>query len=71
MHRQNQHGVAKGGLGQYGDEEGGSNNPRTFRMSFSENAGPSPYPVEGVVDGRRRGNPCGYTSGTGASGTLW
>ena len=39
-HRQNQHGVAKGGLGSDRDEEEGGNNPRTYRMAFTARAGP-------------------------------
>ena len=44
-YRQTQHGVAKGGLGQEGDEEGGGDNPRTFRMAFPKKSGPMPCPV--------------------------
>ena len=41
-HHQNQHGVAKGGLGQEGDKEGGGNNTRTFRIAFHAKSGLMP-----------------------------
>ena len=40
-HRQNQHGVAKGGARQEGD------NPKTYMMAFPEKSGPMLYTVEG------------------------
>ena len=46
-HRQTQHGVAKGGLGQEGGKECGGDEPRTFRIVFPAKKGPSPWPVEG------------------------
>ena len=45
-HRQTQHGVSKGGLGQVGDEEGGGDEPRTYMMLFPEKAGTRHFPVE-------------------------
>ena len=45
--RQTQNGVAKWGLGQKGDREGGGKNPMTLRMEFPTKAGPRPFPVEG------------------------
>ena len=48
MHLQNQHGVAKGGLGLEGDEaDGGDNETSTYRMAFPTRAGTRPCPVEG------------------------
>ena len=47
VHRQTQHDVVKGGLGQEVDEEGGDKNSRTFGMVFPAKAGPRPCPVEG------------------------
>ena len=48
VHRQPQHGVAKGGLGPEGDEvDGGDDKPRTYRLAFTTRAGPRPFPVEG------------------------
>ena len=44
-HRQTQHGVAKGRLGQEGKEEAGGDEPRTYRMAFPAKAGPRPRPV--------------------------
>ena len=35
-HLQTQHGMVIGGLGQEGDEEGGGDNARPFRMAFPE-----------------------------------
>ena len=49
VHRQNQHGVEKGGSGQEGDKEGGGNKPRTFRTVFPEIAGLMPCPVKGFI----------------------
>ena len=46
-HLQNQHGVAKGRLGQEFNEEAGGNKPRTYRMTFPAKDGPRPCPVEG------------------------
>ena len=46
-HLQTQHVVAKGGLGQEGNKEGGGNNLRTLRMEFSAKEGPRTFPVEG------------------------
>ena len=46
-HRQTQYGVVKGGLGKEGNGEGGGNDPRTYRMSFTAKAGKRPCPVEG------------------------
>ena len=45
-HCQNQHGVAKGGLGPEGDEADGGDEPRTYRMDFSAEAGPRPFPFK-------------------------
>ena len=45
--RQTQNGVSRGGAGKTDDEGCGGNNPRTFRITFLENAGPRPRPVEG------------------------
>ena len=47
VHRQTQHGVSKGELGQEGDEEYRGDLPRTYRMPFPMKAGPRPCPVEG------------------------
>ena len=46
-HRQTQNGVERGGLGQVGNEEGGGNYPRTFRVEFTVKSGPIPCPVKG------------------------
>ena len=46
-HRQTQHGVAKGGLGQEGEDEARGNNVRTYRMAFTANVGTRPCPVKG------------------------
>ena len=46
-HLQNQHGVSKGGTGQEDDGYGGSDELRTYRMAFPENAGRRPCSVEG------------------------
>ena len=45
--RQAQHKVAKGRLGQEGDEAAGGNKPRTYRMAFPVKARPRTCPVEG------------------------
>ena len=42
VHRQNQHRVAKGGLGQEGDEEAGGDEPSTYMIAFPAKAGPRP-----------------------------
>ena len=47
MHRQTQHGGARGGLGLEGDDADWVNNPITYRMAFPLKAGPRPSPVEG------------------------
>ena len=47
MHRQTQHGVAKGGFGPEGNEAGEVNNPRTYRLAFPAKVGPRPCPVNG------------------------
>ena len=48
MHHQIQHSVAKWRLGSEVDEaDGGSNEPRTYRMVFPIRVGPRPCPVEG------------------------
>ena len=46
-YRQNQHGVAKGGSGQEGNEKGGSNDPKKFSVVFPAKARPSTFLVEG------------------------
>ena len=49
-HRQTQHGVAKGGLGSEGgstDKVNGVDEPRTYRMAFTEWVEPRPCPVKG------------------------
>ena len=47
MHRQIQHGVAKGSSGQVGDKEGEGGDPRTYRITFPVKAGTSPLRVKG------------------------
>ena len=47
VHGQTQHGVERGESGQEGKEESGGDNPREFKMTFPEKAGPRPLPVEG------------------------
>ena len=48
MHQQTQHGVAKGRLGSEGDKgDGGSDDPRTYRVEFRMRARPRPCPVKG------------------------
>ena len=43
MHRQTQHGMAKGGLGSEGDKTyGGGDEPSTYMMAFPTRAGPRP-----------------------------
>ena len=44
---QNQHGVAKGGLGPEGDEAAGGDDPRTYSMAFNAKAGTRPCQVKG------------------------
>ena len=46
-HHQKQNSVEKGGLGQEGNEEGGGEKPRTFRMEFPAKVGLSNCPVKG------------------------
>ena len=46
-HLQTQHGVAKGRLGQEGNEAEGGNKTRTYRMMFPDKDVPRPCPVEG------------------------
>ena len=46
-HCQNQHGVARGGSGQEGDEKIRVDKPRTFRRKFPAKEGPRPCQVEG------------------------
>ena len=41
MHRKNQHGVEKGGLGSEGDKADGGDEPRTYSMAFPVRAGSS------------------------------
>ena len=45
-HHQNQHGMAKRGLGPEGDKAEGGDNPRTYRMAFPTKEGPRPCPAE-------------------------
>ena len=47
VHRQTQHGVAKGGSGQENDKEFGGDDTRTFRVAFLEKSELSSFPVEG------------------------
>ena len=49
MHRQTQHGVAKGVPGQEGDGEGGGDDPREYMTAFPAKAGPRPCPFEGCI----------------------
>ena len=46
-HLQTHHGVAKGRLGQEGNEAEGGNKTRTYSMMFPAKDGPRPCPVEG------------------------
>ena len=48
-HSQTQHGVAKGGLGQEGNEEARGNNPRTYRIRFPVKSVPRSCPLEGCI----------------------
>ena len=41
-HHQTQHGVEKGGLGSEEKEADGGDEPRTYRLTFTAKAGPSP-----------------------------
>ena len=46
-HRQNHHGVTKGGSGQEGNKEVGGNEPINFRVAFPAKARLRPCPVKG------------------------
>ena len=47
VHLQTQHSVVKRSSWQVGDEEGGGDDTRTYRMAFPAKSGPRPCPVEG------------------------
>ena len=47
VHLQTHNGVAKGGLGKVGNNEGGGSDPSTYRMVYPEKSVPRPCPVEG------------------------
>ena len=70
-HRQTQHGMEKGGSGQVGEEEGGGNGPRTFRIAFPVKSVPRPLPVEWCSGRAATWTEMWVNSGTGTYGTPW
>ena len=67
-HRQNQHGMVKGGRGSWETRKTGATIPGPTGWPFLQNQDQCPSQSKGVVAGRRHERRCGCNSGTGLSG---